>query len=160
MPNTSNYGFDYESPTSLPGTTLTGGPTSAMPVLAVQVDAALASLATTVSNQATAIASIQATITGLQEDISDLTDWTRTGTVNMSFGVANSSTTAVNFGYTFPSEPVVLGNINSGAGATARWVARPITVTTTGFTMFVFSASSDTSTWTDVPVNWTATYRP
>jgi hypothetical protein len=60
MPTTSNFGFDYESPTSLPGVTLTGGPTSTLPILAVQVDAALGDLQGTVASQASDI-----------EDVSD-----------------------------------------------------------------------------------------
>lgn len=159
MPNTSTYGFDYESPTSLPGTTLTGGPTTTMPVLAVQVDAAIASLATTVSGQATDINTLESSIVTNQANITNLTNWTRRGTVSLSFSGVNSFTQAVNFGFTFPGVPTVFGNIDSGAGATARWVARPITLTTTGFTMFVFSASSDTATWTNIPVNWVAHYR-
>lgn len=160
MPNTSNYGFDYESPTSLPGTTLTGGPTTTMPVLAVQVDAALASLNSTVLEQATTIASLQASITANQTSITNLTNWTRLGSVNLSFTTQLSFTQTVNFGFTFPTAPTVLANIDSGAGATARWVARPINITTTNFVMFVFSASADTSTWVDIPVKWHATYRP
>jgi len=160
MPNTSNYGFDYESPTSLPGTTLTGGPTTTMPILAIQVDAALAALNNTVTDQASSIAANQASITANQTSITNLTNWTRTGTVNISLTSVNSTTVPVNFGFTFPAVPKVFGNIDSGSGVTARWIARPINPTTTGFTMFVFSASSDTSTWVDIPVNWVAHYRP
>lgn len=160
MPNTSNYGFDYESPTSLPGTTLTGGPTSTMPVLAVQVDAALASLAGTVSDQASTISSMQSTIATVQTNITNLTNWTRTGSTNLSFTTQLSFTQDVAFGFTFPAVPKVLANVDTGVGATARWVPRPINVTTTGFTMFVFSASSNTATWVDIPVIWVATYRP
>jgi hypothetical protein len=41
VPTTGNYGFEYESPSSLPGVSLTGGPGGSNPILAVQVDAAL-----------------------------------------------------------------------------------------------------------------------
>lgn len=160
MPNTSNFGFDYESPTSLPGTTLTGGPTTTMPILAVQVDAALGSLASTVSDQATTIAALQASIAANQTSITNLTNWTRLGSVNLSFTTQLSFTMTVNFGFTFPVAPTVLANIDSGSGVTARWVARPINITTTDFVMFVFSASSNTATWVDIPVKWQATYRP
>lgn len=160
MPNTSNYGFDYESPTSLPGTTLTGGPTTTMPILAVQVDAALASMANTVSDQATDIAALEASIAVNQTNITNLTNWTRTGAVSITFVTMNTFTAPVSFGFTFPAVPKVVTNIDSGAGATARWESRAITVTTTGFTMFVYQSQATNGSWTDIPVNWVATYRP
>jgi hypothetical protein len=159
VPNTSNYGFDYESPTSLPGTTLTGGPTSSLPILAVQVDAALNSLNTTVLEQATTITSLQATITANQTSITNLTNWTRTGTVLMTFAALASATTPVNFGFTFPGIPKVMGNITTTTG-TSLWAARPVDITTTGFTMYVFRTNGTAASWTDIPVDWVATYRP
>lgn len=160
MPNTSNYGFDYESPTSLPGTTLTGGPTTTMPVLAVQVDAALAALASMVSDQAATIAALQASVTTNTTNITNLTNWTRRGTVLTSVSASDSFVTPVSFGFTFPAVPTVTVNLESGAGATGRWDFRAITPTTTGFTLFGFSnASGSTSTWTDIPLGWTAVYR-
>lgn len=159
MPNTSTYGFDYESPTSLPGTTLTSGPTSDMPVLAVQVDAALASLASTVSDQATTIATMQSTITTMQSDITNLTNWTRRGSITVNFTTVNTYTTSVSFGYTFPTAPTVSTNIDSSSGTTTRWLSRAINRTTTGFTLWVVSADSATATWSDVPVTWVAHYR-
>jgi hypothetical protein len=87
---------------------------------------------------------------------------TLTGTALISFTGKNSdATTVVNFGLAFPVAPVVTANIDSGAGPTARWVPRPISITTTGFTMFVFHASDATTTftWASVPVSWTATAR-
>lgn len=158
MPNTTNYAFEYESPTSLPGTTLTGGSGGGSPILAVQVDTALASVETKVDVNMTNTAANTAIIADNVSAIDNLRNWTRSGTVNMSFSSLTSSTAAVNFGFTFPAVPKVFANINSGSGATSRWVARPINSTTTGFTMFVFSASSDTSTWVDLPVNWIAHY--
>lgn len=159
MPNTSNFGFDYESPTSLPGTTLTGGPTVTMPVLAVQVDSALSSLANTVSDQADLIAANQASITANGVSITNLTNWTRLGAVSLTFAAVSSSTVAVNFGFTFPGIPKVVTNIDSGAGSTARWESRAITVTTTGFQMFVYQSQAVNGSWTDIPVNWVAHYR-
>lgn len=159
MPNTTNYGFDYESPTSLPGTTLTGGPTTSLPVLAVQVDSALASLQSTVSGQATTIADNQAAITANQTSITNLTNWTRRGTVLVSFTTLNSSTAAVSFGFTFPAIPTIVTNLDSGAGSTARWETRAISATTTGFTMFVYQSQANTGTWVDIPVSWIAMYR-
>lgn len=158
MPNTTNYDFEYESPTSLPGTTLTGGPGGGSPILAIQVDTALASVETKVDVNTSNIAANTIAIENGATNLTNLQNWTRAGTVNMSFTTLNSSTASVNFGFTFPAVPKVFGNIDTGSGVSARWVARPINITTTGFTMFVFSASSDTSTWVDVPVNWIAHY--
>lgn len=158
MPNTTNYGFEFETPNSLPGTTITGGPGGGSPILAIQVDTALASVETKADVNAANIAANTASIASNATAITNLTNYSRSGSVNMSFTTQASSTVSVNFGFTFPAIPVVLANINTGVGATARWVARPITLTTTGFVMFVFSASSDTSTWVDIPVNWFAHY--
>lgn len=158
MSNTTNYAFEYESPTSLPGTTLTGGPGGGSPILAIQVDTALASVETKVDINTSNIAANTAAISGNGTSITNLQNWTRAGSVNMSFTTLNSSTATVNFGFTFPAIPKVFANIDSGSGVTARWVARPINPTTSSFTMFVFSASSDTATWTDIPVNWIAHY--
>lgn len=158
MPNSTNYGFEFESPNSLPGTTITGGPGGGSPILAVQVDTALASVETKADVNASNIAANTAAIASNSTAITNLQNWTRTGSVNLSFTTQNSFTQSVNFGFTYPAIPVVWANINSGSGVTARWVARPINPTTTGFTMFVFSASSDTATWVDIPVNWIAHY--
>jgi hypothetical protein len=158
MPSTSNYSFEYESPTSLPGASLTGGPGGSSPILAIQVDAALASLAGTVANNTS---SISANTTGLataNTNITNLQNWTRRGTTTFTFVTLSSSTASVNFGFTFPGVPTVTTNIDSGAAATARWESRAITVTTTGFTMFVYSSQATTASWTDVPVSYVAHY--
>lgn len=160
MPSTSNFGFDYESPTSLPGTTLTGGPASSSPILAVQVDAALNTVDNLVQSHTGSIAANVAAIQVNADDIDDLSDWTRRGEISMTFASAVSATVAVNFGFTFPGIPQVSTNINSGAGATARWESRAITATTTGFTMFVYQSQAIANAWTDVPVGWIAVYRP
>ena len=66
---------------------------------------------------------------------------------------ATSFTTAVSFGVTFPSIPFMPApNINSGAGSTSGWNVRAISITTTGFTLFGFGASSTFS----VSINWLA----
>jgi hypothetical protein len=159
VPSTSNFGFDYESPSSLPGVTLTGGPTTTSPILAVQVDAALASIETKVDNNSTDIAANTAAIASGSTLITDLQNWTRRGTVLVNFTSLGSFTTAVNFGFTFPTAPVVVTNIDSGAGSTARFETRAITLTTTGFTLFVYtSVIGATATWVDVPVSWIAHY--
>lgn len=159
MPNTSNYGFDYESPSSLPGVTLTGGPTTSSPILAVQVDAALASLDNTVANQASDIAALEAVDVNTAASITNLTNWTRRGTIAITFASAVSATAVVNFGFTFPATPTVVTNIDSGAGATARWESRAISITTTGFTMFVYQSQAIAVAWTDIPVSYIALYR-
>jgi hypothetical protein len=160
VPNTSNYGFDYESPTSLPGTTLTGGPTSSLPILAVQVDAALNSLNTAVLNQATTIAGLQASITTNQTNITNLTNWTRTGTILMTFVNVASATTPVSFGFTFPGVPKIAPNIASAGAGTSVWAVKAVDITTTGFTMHAFRTTGVAGSWTDVPVDWIAIYRP
>lgn len=75
------------------------------------------------------------------------------GTVSMSFGPATSSTTNVTFTTAFGSIPRVFTNINSGVAATASWGSRAISVSTTGFTVFVFGPSA---TWSSVEVQWSA----
>jgi hypothetical protein len=83
-----------------------------------------------------------------------------TGTVVMSFTGVVSSTAPVTFGgLAFPVAPVVFGGIDAGTAPTALWHARPINVTTTGFTMFVFQGTGAIGTWSNIPVNWTATAR-
>lgn len=160
MPNTPNYGFDYESPTSLPGTTLTGGPTSTMPILANQVDAALASLANTVSTQSVNIAALQSAVTTNTTNITNLTNWTRGGQISMTFVSVTSSTASVNFGFTFPGVPRVATNLNNTGTGTSLWATRGVDITTTGFTMYVFRTNNVAGSWTDIPVEWIATYRP
>lgn len=168
MPVTSNWSFEYESPSSLPGVTLTGGPSNASPILAVQVDAAMTTLAGRIDDNDDAITAIQGDISDIETDITagqasitNLTNWTRTGSASVSFTTQDSFTVAVNFGFTFPAEPTVMTNIHSGAGSTSRWGSRSISTTTTGFTLFVFAPTAGlTQTWASIPVGWVATYRP
>jgi hypothetical protein len=158
MPSTSNYAFEYESPSSLPGASLTGGPGGSSPILAIQVDTALAALAATVTSNIAAIADNTSGLATASTNITNLQNWTRRGTTAFTFVTLSSSTASVNFGFTFPTVPTVTTNIDSGAAATARWESRAITVTTTGFTMFVYSSQATTSSWTDVPVSYIAHY--
>jgi hypothetical protein len=81
------------------------------------------------------------------------------GTTPVSFTTLNNFSQPVTFGgLAFPVAPAIMVNIDSGAGATARvWLARAIAVTTVGFTIFVFSSDSSNSTWSSIPVSWTAT---
>jgi hypothetical protein len=167
MPVTSNWNFDYESPSSLPGITLTGGPSLVSPILAVQVDAALTTVSGRIDDVEDDITAIQTDISDIETDIvagqtaiTNLTNWTRTGSTAISFTTQDSFTQAVLFGFTFPDIPKVMTNINSGAGATSRWISRAISITTTGFTMFVFAPTAGlTQTWVSIPVDWVATYR-
>lgn len=159
MPNTSNYNFEYESPTSLPGTTLTGGPGGGSPILAVQVDSALAAVESQGAINASNIVANTLTIADNSTAITNLQNWTRRGTVLVNFTAVGSFTTIVNFGFTFPTLPAVVTNIDSGAGPTARFETRAITLTTTSFTLFVYtSVVGATATWVDVPVSWVAHY--
>jgi hypothetical protein len=159
MPNTTNYGFDYESPSSLPGVTLTGGPTTSSPILAVQVDNALAALESTVTSQASDIATLEASDVTINTSLTNLTNWSRRGSTTIGFTALSSFTVVVSFGFTFPATPTVVTNIDSGAGPTARWESRAIGLSTTGFTMFVYASDSTTDTWVDIPVSYIALYR-
>lgn len=64
------------------------------------------------------------------------------GTLNAGPTAATSFTQAVSFPFTFPSAPKVFVNLNSGAGATAQWNQRAISISTTGFTLFGFTAGA------------------
>lgn len=76
------------------------------------------------------------------------------GNVTISFVSLAAFTTNVTFPSAFARQPSVSTNINSGVGATANWQSRAFAVTTTGFTMFVFSTVA--STWTNIDVQWQA----
>jgi hypothetical protein len=80
----------------------------------------------------------------------------KTGTTSTGPSAATSFTTVVAFGVTFPAAPNVHLNLNSGAGPTAGWGERAISISTTGFTIFGFGASS---TFTGA-YQWTAIYAP
>lgn len=158
MPNTSNYNFEYESPTSLPGTTLTGGPGGGSPILAVQVDSALAAVESQGAINASNIVANTLTIASNSTSITNLQNWTRRGTALINFTTLSSFTATVNFGFTFPSAPTVVTNIDVSSGAAARWESRATSITTTGFTMFVYQSQAVTGTWVDIPVSWIAHY--
>ena len=80
--------------------------------------------------------------------------------VDISFTTLSSFTQAISFtkAYDVGVVPVVTCNINSGAGATARWMARAISISNTGFTLFLFKgdAADPAATWAAIPVQWTA----
>jgi len=77
-----------------------------------------------------------------------------------SGGAVSSFTVAVTFDDAYPSGvvPSVTTNIATGSGTFARWMSRAISITNTGFTLFIFrgDAADPTATWTNQPVNWTA----
>lgn len=158
MPNTSNYNFEYESPSSLPGTTLTGGPGGGSPILAIQVDSALAAVSAQVDSNASSISGNTASIASNSTAITDLQNWTRRGTNLVNFSTMSSFTVLVNFSFTFPGTPTVITNIDIGAGSTARWESRAISVSTTGFQIFVYQSQAVSGSWVDVPVSWIAHY--
>jgi len=93
-------------------------------------------------------------------NITNLTNWTRRGATSVSFSNANSNTSSVSFGYTFPGIPTVMTNIHTGAGDAARWGSRAISTTTTGFTLLVFAPTTATVSWSGIEVTWEAIYRP
>ncbi len=76
------------------------------------------------------------------------------GSVTISFTTQTSFTQSVTFPTAFAATPAVTTNINSGVAATASWGSRGITVSSTGFTLFVFGPSA---TWSSVAVQWVAT---
>lgn len=166
MPITTNWGFEYESPSSLPGITLTGGPGGGSPILAVQIDTALNTVSGRIDTVETDITGLEADVADLENDITagqtsitNLTNWSRRGSVGISFTSQSSSTVGVSFGFTFPAPPTVMTNIHTGVGAAARWISRAINTTTTGFDMFVHSADATTDTWSSVDVTYIALYR-
>lgn len=77
-----------------------------------------------------------------------------------SVGAVTSFTTAITFDTAYPSGvvPSVTTNINSGSGTFARWMSRAISISNTGFTLFIFrgDAADPAATWTNQSVTWTA----
>lgn len=80
------------------------------------------------------------------------------GQLSISFTGLNSYTQAVTFPTPFTTVPRVAMNLATGAGATARWSTRAISVTTTGFTLFAYYNTDTTTlfTWSGQPVDWIA----
>lgn len=159
MPNSPNYEFEYESPTSLPGTTLTGGVNGGAPVLALQVDSALASLETETSAELTSLASL---ISSLQSRVDDLeAAQPLAGRVSVtldneiSSGFYNSNywrgTADITFpvGY-FSATPSVTATALSTVPGTSMEVGAA-NVTSAGFTIYVARANT-----TDTTVMWSA----
>lgn len=159
MPNTANYDFEYESPTSLPGTTLTGGPAGGSPILAQQVDSALASVETKVDVNTANIAANTSALSTNSTAITNLANWTKKGTSPITFPAMGTFLQVITFGFTFPAPPVVMTNIESSGGSAARWKSRATLITTTQFTLFLYmDPAGATAAWTDIPVSWLAHY--
>lgn len=80
------------------------------------------------------------------------------GQVEVSFTDLTSYTQAVTFASPFAAAPHVSTQVVSGSGAAARWESRPINITASGFTLFLYrgDGSVSPSTWADVPVQWIA----
>lgn len=60
MPETANYGFEYETPQSKPGITLTGDIDGSAPILAEQVDAVISGIDSRLTGAEGSIASLEA----------------------------------------------------------------------------------------------------
>ncbi|MFJ8224968.1 hypothetical protein [Streptomyces griseus] len=80
------------------------------------------------------------------------------GQLLISFTSQTSFTQAVSFPEAFPIAPIMNCEIASGAGVTGRFEARPINVTTTGFSLFILltDTAEGADTWVNQPVHWTA----
>jgi hypothetical protein len=80
----------------------------------------------------------------------------QTGLSTVSFTNKESFTVDITFPIAYSTAPRVFTNIAAGAGSTARWGSRAIEVTTSGFSLFLFSGDADTVSWSAIPVHWTA----
>ena len=72
MPQTPTYGFEYETPLTKPGITLTGDENGEAPILAEQVDTALA-------GQDVRIAAVESSVAGLEAASPSDTGWIALG---------------------------------------------------------------------------------
>lgn len=70
----------------------------------------------------------------------------------------NKSTHAiqVGFGGNVDQPPLVFTQIATAAGATLKWGTRAINVSTTGFTLSMFTVDGSVGSWTGVTVQWFA----
>lgn len=87
-----------------------------------------------------------------------VTPETKTGVESVSFSNMTSYSRSVSFGVTFTAVPSVHTNINTVSGTAAQMGSRASGVTTTGFTLVVFGANI--TTWSNIPVQWTAILAP
>lgn len=159
MPQTSNYNFEYESPGSLPGSTLTGGQAGGSPILARQVDTALAAVETKVDANTASINANTSDIADNADNLSAFESRFQTGTELVSFSNLAFDTISVSFPSSFSSTPIVMTNIDTGSGVAARWISRAINIGSSGFSLFVFATDdngTETQSWSDIPVSWLA----
>lgn len=75
------------------------------------------------------------------------------GSGTVSVTAATSATVVVNFGKTYPSAPFVSISINAAPGSSSGWIARPLSITTTGFSAFFLGTST---TFTNLAFSWAA----
>ncbi|RPK76606.1 hypothetical protein EES45_22875 [Streptomyces sp. ADI97-07] len=75
---------------------------------------------------------------------------------NFSFTSQKSFSKTVTFPSAFPSAPYMTANIALGAGETAGWTARAISITPTQCVLFVEQADAarPADTWSNIPVHW------
>ena len=80
------------------------------------------------------------------------------GQASVSFTSQTSVSINVTFPTAFPTAPMLFCNIASGSGVAGRWGVRAINITSTGFTLFLFtmSTSQAAATWSQIPVQWMA----
>lgn len=79
------------------------------------------------------------------------------GFVLVSFTTQTSFTQSVVFPTAFATVPVVVTNINNGSASVAHWSSRAISISTNGFTLFVYSETGAAAqTWANVSVQWMA----
>lgn len=78
------------------------------------------------------------------------------GDESVSFTTKSSHTLSVVFDTEFDSPPSVTASIGSAPSETAQWHVRATSVSSSGFTLFLFAGDGATDTWANVPVNWTA----
>jgi hypothetical protein len=96
-------------------------------------------------------------------NITNLTNWTRRGTQtitdNSGSNTGGALSFSVSFGITFPGVPTVTTNIADGGATTARWSSKAYNITTTGCSVVCAAPTTGAVNWTNVPVQWIATYR-
>lgn len=79
------------------------------------------------------------------------------GRASVSIAAAAFATVSVGFGFTFPSIPRVGVSIASTSfSMSPNHGARAINITTTGFTLIMYTVNGATVTATGVPIDWWA----
>lgn len=80
----------------------------------------------------------------------------QSGSVLMTWTTSNNPTQAVTFTTAFAVAPHVFVNIASSAAAVPRWVSRAVSITTSGFTIYLAAPDTTTTSGTNIPVQWFA----